>query len=197
MFSNNVGTRNPTITPKIRSLVEGPSPEVSARSHMWHHGRHFCVYKLDKKRKRTSDCYIQTTFEMDFRSSARDRNVIREEVPYYGRIMHIYELTYDGFYDTVLLCDWHHTQLAGRSPTVVPDLTGFWHIDTSAYMPGGRARDEPFTYPSMVEQCMFIPSPTTEGWSYVVPYTPRSQQKIELEEIDDEHEVDESVMREA
>ena len=189
----DTGMKYPDITDRIRSLVDGPNPQVSARTHMWHEGRHLRVYALDRKRKRTSDCYVQTTFSSEFRSSRHDQNAIREEVPFFGRIMHIYELTYEGFYDTILFCDWHHTQLAGQQPTIRPDPTGFWHIDTRSYMPSDRPRDEPFIYPRQVEQCMFIPSPVEEGWSYVVPYIPRSQVKLQLEEAD--VEVDDTIIR--
>ena len=50
-----VSAEDPPITPRIRDLVDGPKLQAWSRSAMWAQGRHFRVYELDAKKKRTQD----------------------------------------------------------------------------------------------------------------------------------------------
>ena len=164
---------HPTITDRIRSLVDGPETQVSSRTHMWAGGRHFRVYDLDKKKKRTQDSGVFGHFTQDSRASRHDVNVVRDEVPYFGRIRYIWELEYRGFFEVVLYCDWHQTNLRGDRATLVRDNgNGLWRIQTSHIMRCDRAQDEPLAYPSSVTQCAYVPSAEHEGWSFAIPYAP-------------------------
>ena len=173
------GHGHPPITDRIRSLVEGPNIVVSRRTHMLHHVCHFRVHDLDVKKKRTQDSGVMGVFNQESRASRHDTNVVPGELPYYGRILDIWELEFRGFYETVLYVHWHRTGLAGARATIVQDETGYWRVDTSAMMRHTRAGDEPIVYPRHITQCIFIPSPLHPGWSYGIPYVPRSCQIIQ------------------
>ena len=175
----------PLISPKIRSLVHGPSDYVSSRTHMWHEGRHFRAHSYDVVKRRTQDSAIFTIFSIESRSSRNDVNVVREDIPYFGRIRHIWELSYDSFHEILFHCDWHKSDLQGTRATLVQDETRFWRVRNDHWIPSTRAHDEPFVYPRQVTQCAFIDAPSYPDWSYGIPYVPRSTLVMQLEEDED------------
>jgi hypothetical protein len=66
--------------------------------------------------------------------------------------------------------------LAGANCTVLQDECGHTRLKTSAtsYQPSHWQTSEPFTFPSHVEQCFYLPyPPDPEEWSLVVTYVPR------------------------
>lgn len=67
----------PEVSDHLRTLVMGPLLTVNTRSAMWSKGRHFCIAELDDKRFATQDCGVMCQFTQDFRSSHRDRNMVR------------------------------------------------------------------------------------------------------------------------
>jgi hypothetical protein len=88
--------------------------------------------------------------------------------------------------------------LASANCTVVQDECGHTRLKTSAtiYQPSHWQSSEPFTFPSHVEQCFYLPyPPNPEEWSLVVTYVPRSRsilgEKPEVvfttSEVDDDH----------
>ena len=123
-------------------------------------------------------------FTQEWRSSARDCNVIREEVPYFGCIQLIWELSYGDFDEIIFYCDWHRSNLSGQRATLVKDETTFWRVKSDHFLPASRPMDEPFVYPRQVTQCTFIDAPAFPGWSYAIPYVPRSRVVID-EAMDD------------
>ncbi|CAM6039049.1 unnamed protein product, partial [Sphagnum compactum] len=169
----------PEITDDVRTIVHGPLRVVTTRSAMWTQGRHFRISSLDEKRGRTFDCGVQGQFIQDSRSSRHDRNIVRDIVPHYGKLEEILVVSYDAhskFEEYVFKCKWFKVNLAGANCT-----------QTS----------EPFTFPSHVEQCFYLPyPPNPEEWSLVVTYVPRSRsilgEKPEVvfttSEVDDDHQ---------
>ena len=125
----------PVISSKIRSLVRGPSDYVSSRTHMWHEGRHFRAYSYDLMKQRTQDSGIFTIFSIESRSSRHDVNVIRDDIPFFGRIRHIWELSYDGFHEILFYCDWHKLNLHGARATLVQDEIRFWRVQSDYWIP--------------------------------------------------------------
>ncbi|CAK9200352.1 unnamed protein product [Sphagnum troendelagicum] len=188
----------PEITDDVRTMVHGPLRVVTTRSAMWTQGRHF---SLDEKRGRTFDCGVQGQFIQDFRSSRHDRNIVRDIVPHYGKLEEILVVSYDAhskFEEYVFKCKWFKVNLAGANCTVVQDECGHTRLKTSAtsYQRSHWQTSEPFTFPSHVEQCFYLPyPPNPEEWSLVVTYVPRSRsilgEKPEVvfttSEVDDEH----------
>ena len=154
---------------------------------MWHEGRHFRVHSYDEMKRRTRDSGVFTIFSMESRSSRHDQNMIREDIPYFGRIRHIWELSYDldGSHEIVFCCDWHKTDLRGSRNTLVRDDTTFWRVLSDSWIPSTRSQDEPFVYPHQVTQCTYIDAPSYPGWSYGIPYVPRSTVAVQFEEDDD------------
>ena len=73
----------------------------------------------------------------------------------------------------------------GARATLVQDETRFWRVQTDHWIPSSQALDEPFVYPHQVTQCTFIEAPSYPGWSYGIPYVPRSTLVIQLQEDED------------
>ncbi len=122
-------------------------------------------------------------------------------MPHYGKLEEILVVSYDAhskFEEYVFKCKWFKVNLAGANCTVVQDECGHTQLKTSAtsYQPSHWQTSEPFTFPSHVEQCFYLPyPPNPEEWSLVVTYVPRScsilGEKLEVvfttSEVDDEH----------
>ncbi len=156
---------------------------------------------MDEKRGRTFDYGVQRQFIQDSRSSRHDRNIVRDIVPHYGNLEEILVVSYDAhskFEKYVFKCKWFKVNLAGANRTVVQDECGHTRLKTSAtsYQPSHRQTSEPFTFPSHVEQCFYLPyPPNPEEWSLVVTYVPRSRsilgEKLEVvfttSEVDHDH----------
>ena len=126
---------------------------------------------------------IFTLFNQDSRTSRHDRNLVNEDLPYYGRVRHIWELEFSEFTEVVLYCDWHKTNLAGNNPTLLKDPdSGLYRFKKDSLLRSDRQTDEPLVYPSQVQQCIFIDAPIAEDddWIYGIPYVPRSQQIVQL-----------------
>lgn len=139
------------------------------------------ISSLDEKRGRTFDCGVQGIFSQDSQSSRHDRNIIRDEVPHYGKIDEILVVSYDAqskFQEFVFKCSWFKVNLVGPNRTVLQDDSGFTRLKTSAtsFQVSHWRTSEPFTFPSHLEQCFYIPYPLDpEEWSLVIKYVPRSR----------------------
>ncbi|CAM6045796.1 unnamed protein product [Sphagnum compactum] len=158
----------PEITDDVRTMVHGPLRVVTTRSAI---------------------------------SSRHDRNIVRDIVPHYGKLEEILVVSYDAhskFEEYVFKCKWFKVNLAGANYTVVQDECGHTRLKTSAtsYQPSHWQTPEPFTFPSHVEQCFYLPyPPNPEEWSLVVTYVPQSRsilgEKPEVvfttSEVDDDH----------
>ena len=127
-------------------------------------------------------------FSIESRSSRHDQNMIRDDIPYFGHIKHIWELNYDphGSHEILFYCDWHRLDLHGARATLVRDETTFWRVlsDTNT-ISTTRSQDEPFVYPHQVTQCTYIDAPSYPGWTYGIPYVPRSIVVVEFQEDED------------
>jgi len=139
------------------------------------------ISTLDEKRNRTFDCGVQGQFCQDSRSSRHDRNIVREIVPHYGKIEEILVVSYDAqskFEEYVFKCKWFKVNLAGANRIVLQDECGHTRLKTStiSFQPSHWQTSEPFTFPSHVAQCFYIPYLLDpEEWSLVVTYVPRSR----------------------
>ena len=127
---------------------------------------------------------IFTLFNQDSRTSRHDRNLINEDLPYYGCVCHIWELQFEGFTEVVLYCDWHKTNLVGSNATLKKDSeTGLYRFKKDSILRSDRQTDEPLVYPSQVKQCIFIDAHVPEGegvdWIYGIPFIPHSQHIIQ------------------
>ncbi|KAL3687884.1 hypothetical protein R1sor_014193 [Riccia sorocarpa] len=64
----------------------------------------------------------------------------------------------------------------GLACTVERDETGFTRVKVTSTISRTRRMDEPFVFPTQVEQCFFIPALHMPEWAYVIPYTPMCRQ---------------------
>jgi hypothetical protein len=108
-------------------------------------------------------------------------------MPHYGKLEEI-----------LFKCKWFKVNLDGANRTVVQDECEHTRLKTSAtsYQPSHWQTSEPFTFPSHVEQCFYLPYPLDpEEWSLVVTYVPQSRSILGEKpkvvfttfEVDDDH----------
>ncbi|KAL3701030.1 hypothetical protein R1sor_019052 [Riccia sorocarpa] len=69
--------------------------------------------------------------------------------------------------------------LVGPRPTIVHDDSGLMRINTSSTLPFTRITDEPYIYPSLVEQCFYVECSDDPEWSVAIPYIPRERHIIQ------------------
>ena len=95
----------------------------------------FRISSLDEKRGRTFDCGVKGLFTQDSRSSRRDRNVVQDIVPHYGKIEEIMVVEYKAhskFEEYVFKCTWFRSNLVGHNcTTIVKDECGHTRLRTS------------------------------------------------------------------
>ncbi|KAL3676199.1 hypothetical protein R1sor_026147 [Riccia sorocarpa] len=71
------------------------------------------------------------------------------------------------------------SQLVGPRPTIVHDDSGLMRVNTSSTLPFTRITDEPYIYPSLVEQCFYVECSDDPEWSVAIPYIPRERHIIQ------------------
>ncbi|KAL3696626.1 hypothetical protein R1sor_010702 [Riccia sorocarpa] len=69
--------------------------------------------------------------------------------------------------------------LVGPRPTIVHDDSGLMRVNTSSTLPFTRITDEPYIYPSLVEQCFYVECSDDPEWSVAIPYIPRERHIIQ------------------
>ena len=161
----------------------------------------FRISSLDEKRGRTFDCGVKGLFTQDSRSSQRDKNVVQDIVPHFGKIEEIMVVEYDAhskFEEYVFKCRWFRSNLVGHNCTIIlEEECGHTRLRTSAtsFQPLHWSTSEPFAFPSHLEQCFYMPyPPTPEERSLVVTYVPQSRSIVgekpdfvitSIDEVDD------------
>ena len=98
---------------------------------MWAYGHHYRVERVDNKR-RTYDCGIMANFQQESRSSARDPNVVSDDLDYVGTLQHIYEVDYEtnGKY-FIFDVKWFKVIYRGSNATIRNDNSKFFQIDST------------------------------------------------------------------
>ncbi|KAL3679015.1 hypothetical protein R1sor_021971 [Riccia sorocarpa] len=168
----------PAIDEDLRIFIRGPTTTATSYNQCWHNGRHFRVRHLDGKKTGTTDCGVMGTWTQDFRSSGHDQNLERASMAYYGRLEEILEMDFLDFTQVLFSCRWYRSQVRGTRPTLEMDESGIQRVKTTQTLPIGRLSDEPFCYPSLVEQCFYVECSHDVDWSFVIPYIPRERQFV-------------------
>ena len=111
---------------------------------------------------------------LDTRSYAsnRDNNVEVGGVPYYGKLVDIIELNYNGqFTVTLFKCQWADTT---SDRGIKKDDSGFTSVNFSRLIHvGDRENDEPYIFASDAQLVFYVDDEIEKGWSIVKHLQPR------------------------
>jgi hypothetical protein len=144
----------------------GPHPKVKFFSHMWANGKYLRIASRDSG-KATQDSGIAASFIQD-----------GTRIDYYGKIENIVQVHFSSFNVTLLRGIWFNSEPkhARASAPLLVDECGFMRLKTlHNVMTSKRVVDEPFIYPSDIEQIFFVQDRLHQGWHLIVPYDPRAK----------------------
>ncbi|XP_062008662.1 uncharacterized protein LOC133725417 [Rosa rugosa] len=108
-------------------------------------------------------------------ASAKDKNVVIEDMSFYGVIAEIWELDYDHFRVPIFKCDWVENEKGVR----VDDL-GFTLVNLNRK---GHVKDT-FVLGKCVEQVFYVQDPIDHRWSVVL--SPPKKDYIDSVQVDDQ-----------
>ena len=147
---------------------------------MWSNGHHFRIKRVDDKRK-TYDCGISASFEVECRSHANDRQPITSTLRYYGVLEDIIELDFISFKKVLFCVQWYKLIKVGEEKTILLHNNGFNMINTSRF----EATSEPYVFPNQCDQIFLIPNLEQHDWSFVIDYDPRGRRVTFNEDVED------------
>ncbi|KAF9587490.1 hypothetical protein IFM89_003429 [Coptis chinensis] len=116
-----------------------------------------------------------------FRASAKDRNLVNDEVTYYGVVKRILELDYVEFKQTVFYCDWVRIEDKTNGCTVDPD-TNLVFVNLGRFMRNTSEVDEPFILASEAKQVFYCWDLSRDNWHVVLDAPKRLSQEIDAYE---------------
>jgi hypothetical protein len=104
-------------------------------------------------------------------SSNSDAQMRFGGVPYYGRLISIIELCYDGFTVPMFKCEWANTT---NPRGIKTDKLGFSSINFARVIHAGENEDdEPFIKASEAQMVFYVDDEKDQGWSIPVHLKPR------------------------
>ncbi|KAK2417280.1 hypothetical protein QL285_039602 [Trifolium repens] len=104
-------------------------------------------------------------------SSNSDAQMRYGGVPYYGRLISIIELCYDGFTVPMFKCEWANTT---NPRGIKTDKLGFSSINFARVIHAGENEDdEPFIKASEAQMVFYVDDEKDQGWSIPVHLKPR------------------------
>ncbi|KAK2403534.1 hypothetical protein QL285_052960 [Trifolium repens] len=104
-------------------------------------------------------------------SSNSDAQMRFGGVPYYGRLINIIELCYDGFTVPMFKCEWANTT---NPRGIKTDSLGFRSINFArSISTGEKEDDEPFIKASEAQMVFYVDDEKEHGWSIPVHLKPR------------------------
>jgi hypothetical protein len=152
------------------SLAQGPFDKV----------RRFTAYNVNGFKFRTlaRDTLLKTQnsgvfgmFGTRSYSSNSDAQMRFGGVPYYGRLISIIELCYDGFTVPMFKCEWANTT---NPRGIKTDKLGFSSINFARLIHAGENEDdEPFIKASEAQMVFYVDDEKDQGWSIPVHLKPR------------------------
>ncbi|KAF9600856.1 hypothetical protein IFM89_013452 [Coptis chinensis] len=112
-----------------------------------------------------------------FRASAKDRNLVDDEVSYYGVVKRILELDYVVFKQIVFYCDWVHIEDKTNGCIVDPD-TNLIFVNLGRFMRNTSEVDEPFILAFEAKQVFYCRDLSRDNWHVVLDAPKRLTQEI-------------------
>ena len=153
------------------SLAKGPIYEARRFSAYNVNGFKFRTLDRDNNLK-TQNNGVFGTFDPRSYSSSRDGQMICGGVPYYGKLVDIIEINYNGLFTVPLFkCQWADTTTHRGHKK---DKLGFTQINFSKLIhTGEKEDDEPYIKASEGQMVFYVDDEKEKGWSIPVHVKPR------------------------
>lgn len=162
----------------LKQLADGSS--FKAISYIAYTVNGYVFYTVDaEKNKTTQNNGVSMKAITSFKASARDTNLVYEEVTYYGKVTQILELDYHDFKVVVFYCDWVRIEDANGC-TVDPE-TNLIFVNLSRLKSNSKEDDELFILSSEATQVFYCKdqSRLTEYWHVVLDVPKRLNRGID------------------
>ncbi|XP_060171296.1 uncharacterized protein LOC132602472 [Lycium barbarum] len=156
---------------ELRWLAVGPLEEAKIFTSYNINGFKFRTLTREQGLK-TQNCGVFGTFDTRSYASNRDNNMVVGGVPYYGKLVDIIELNYNGqFTVTLFKCQWVNTT---TNKGIKKDELGFTSVNFSHLIHlGDREEHEPYILASQAQLVYYVDDEKEKQWSVVVHLKPR------------------------
>ncbi|KAA0067965.1 transposase [Cucumis melo var. makuwa] len=162
-----------SITPSLRWIAHGPSPDVATYSGYIINGYHYQTKRRDDIRRVQNSGVSITATTMQV-SSSKDKNPVMSDMTFYGVIREIWEIDYHQLSFILFKCDW----VDNRSGVKVDEL-GFPIVDLKRI---GHKSDS-FILATQAKQVFYVQDSANPEWSVVLT---SPQRTIEEDFFEDE-----------
>ncbi|KAF9588114.1 hypothetical protein IFM89_007590 [Coptis chinensis] len=164
----------------FKKIVDGPS--FTAMSYNRYTANGYAFYTSDSESTTTTqNSGVSMRAVTSFRASAKDRNLIDDEVTYYGVVKRILELDYVEFKKIVFYCDWVRIEDKTNGCIVDPD-TNLVFVNIGRFMRNTSEVDEPFILASEAKQVFYCRDLSRDNWHVVLDAPKRLSQEIDAYE---------------
>ncbi|KAL0536819.1 hypothetical protein IC582_025781 [Cucumis melo] len=162
-----------SITPSLRWIAHGPSPDVATYSCYIINGYYYHTKRRDDIRRVQNSGVSITATTMQV-SSSKDKNPVMSDMTFYGVIREIWEIDYHQLSFILFKCDW----VDNRSGVKVDEL-GFTIVDLKRI---GHKSDS-FILATQEKQVFYVQDSANPEWSVVLT---SPQRTIEEDFFEDE-----------
>ncbi|KAL4022723.1 hypothetical protein IC575_016467 [Cucumis melo] len=162
-----------SITPSLRWIAHGPSPDVATYSGYIINGYYYHTKRRDDIRRVQNSGVSITATTMQV-SSSKDKNPVMSDMTFYGVIREIWEIDYHQLSFILFKCDW----VDNRSEVKVDEL-GFTIVDLKRI---GHKSDS-FILATQAKQVFYVQDSANPEWSVVLT---SPQRTIEEDFFEDE-----------
>ncbi|KAF9614193.1 hypothetical protein IFM89_015701 [Coptis chinensis] len=168
--------QNEKVSP-FKRIVDGPS--FTAVSYNRYTANGYVFYTPDSESTTTTkNSGVSMKAVTSFRASTKDRNLVDDEVTYYGVVKRILELDYVEFKQTVFYCDWVRIEDKTNGCTVDPDMNLVF-VNLGRFMRNTSEVDEPFILASEAKQVFYCRDLSRDNWHVVLDAPKRLSQEID------------------
>ncbi|KAL4021240.1 hypothetical protein IC575_020034 [Cucumis melo] len=156
-----------SITPYLRWIAHGPSPDVATYSSYIINGYYYHTKRRDDIRRVQNNGVSITATTMQV-SSSKDKNLVMLDMTFYGVIREIWEIDYHQLSFILFKCDW----VDNRSGVKVDEL-GFTIVDLKRI---GHKSDS-FILATQAKQVFYVQDSANPKWSVVLTSPQRTIEK--------------------
>ncbi|CAH9084005.1 unnamed protein product [Cuscuta epithymum] len=150
----------------FKRLANGPDSDALAYKAYAVNG--YIFYTADAEaNSSTQNSGVSVNAVTSFRSSAKDKNLVDEEVTYYGIVKEILELNYYDFRQTVFYCDWVRIEDKVNGCVVDPE-SNLIFVNFARFRRNSSEDDEPFIHASEATQVFYCKDETRDAWHLVL-----------------------------
>ncbi|XP_052116462.1 uncharacterized protein LOC107484265 [Arachis duranensis] len=189
-FSNHICTnlnKLPDVDKDILiSLSQGPYDQARKFSSYDVNGYRFQTLARDNGLK-TQNSGVFGTFGTRSYSSSKDTRMNFGAVPYYGKLVDIIELFYNGFTVLLFKCQWANT----TSPRgIKKDNLGFLSVNfTRLIHTGEHEDDEPYIKASEAQMVYYVDDEKEKGWCIPIHLKPRDLYNMSGDNMGEDDEI--------